>query len=170
MSTRFRAQLSVSHQAMLEDGDDEAFRHILYQMVLASARLALFREAVGRLIGLTGNQYLVLLATAHTQGSAGVTIRELSQYALMASTHVTTQVGALLRKGLLRKRRNGKDGRSVLVSLTPRGERAMHKIAPVRRKFNDAFFVGVERRTLLAAGEFLQQVVKNSEAALPLLD
>jgi DNA-binding MarR family transcriptional regulator len=157
MSTRaFRAQLSVSHRAMLEDGNDEAFRHILYQMVLASARLALFREAVGRLIGLTGNQ---LLATAHTQGSAGVTIRELSRYALMASTHVTTQVGALLRK----------DGRSVLVSLTPRGERAMHKIAPVRRKFNDAFFVGVERRTLLAAGRFLQQVVKNSEDALPLL-
>ena len=170
MSTKsHRPQLSISHEAMLADGNDEAFRHVLYLMILASARLATFREAVGRMIGLTGNQYLVLLATAHTQGEAGVTIRELAQYALMASTHVTTQVGALIRKGLLKKRPNGDDRRSVLVSLSDKGWRAMNVIAPVRREFNDAFFVGMERRTLLDASKFLEQVASNSERALPLL-
>jgi DNA-binding MarR family transcriptional regulator len=132
--------------------------------------MSTFREAVGRMIGLTGNQYLVFLATAHTEGEAGVTIRELAQYALMASTHVTTQVGSLIRKGLLKKRPNGDDRRSVLVSLSDKGWQAMKLIAPVRREFNDAFFVGMERRTLLDASKFLEQVATNSERALPLLE
>jgi DNA-binding MarR family transcriptional regulator len=166
----FVPRFAVSHEQMLVDGSDETFRHVLYLMVLASSRLATFREAVGRLVGLTGAQYLVLLATAHAQGREGVTIRDLAQYVLMASTHVTTQVGALIRKGLLRKRPNGKDGRSVLVSLTPKGERAMDAIAPIRREFNDAFFVGVERKALVAAAGFLQQIIDNSERALPLLE
>ena len=169
MRNGFRPGLSVSHKAMLVEGSDETFRHVLYLMVLASARLASFREAIGRMIGLTGSQYLVLLATAHAQGRDGVTIRDLSQYALMASTHVTTEVGALIRKGLLRKRPNGRDGRSVLVSLTPKGEQAMNVIAPLRREFNDAFFVGMQRKALLAAADFLEQVVANSGRALPLL-
>jgi MarR family transcriptional regulator, organic hydroperoxide resistance regulator len=154
---------------MLVDGSDELFRHVLYLMVLASARLATFREAIGRMIGLTGSQYLVLLATAHCQGQEGVTIRTLTQYVLMASTHVTTEVGALIKKGLLKKRPNGADGRSVLVSLTRKGERAMQAIAPTRCEFNDAFFVGIERKQLLAVAQFLEQVTRNSDRALPLL-
>jgi DNA-binding MarR family transcriptional regulator len=169
-SRAFKPRFAVSHQPMRVDGSDEVFRHVLYLMVLASARLATFREAVGRMIGLTGSQYLVLLATAHRQGGEGVTIRELAQYVLMASTHVTTQVGALIRKGLLKKRPHGHDGRSVLVSLTAKGERAMNSIAPVRCEFNDAFFVDIDRATLLTVAQFLQQVAQNSERALPLLD
>jgi len=165
----FKPHFSVSHEAMLVDGSDEVFRHVLYLMVLASARLATFREAIGRMIGLTGSQYLVLLATAHCQGREGVTIRNLTQYVLMASTHVTTEVGALIRKGLLKKRPNGDDGRSVLVSLTRKGERAMEAIAPMRCEFNDAFFVGIERKQLLAVARFLEQVRQNSDRALPLL-
>lgn len=167
--SEFKPRFAVSHEAMLVGRSDETFRHVLYLMVLASARLATFREAVGRMIGLTGAQYLVLIATAHAQGRDGVTIRDLAQYVLMASTHVTTQVGGLIGKGLLKKRPNGQDGRSVLVSLTAKGERAMEAIAPVRCEFNDAFFVGIERKILLAVAQFLQQVVDNSERALPLL-
>lgn len=88
----------------------------------------------------------------------------------MQSTHVTTQAGALVRKGLLRKRPNLKDGRSVLLCLTAKGEKAMGLIAPRRQEFNDAFFVGVSRRSLFSSAKFLEQVTANSEKALPLLD
>jgi DNA-binding MarR family transcriptional regulator len=155
---------------MLVDGSDETFRHVLYLMMLASSRLATFREAVGKVIGLTGSQYLVLIGTAHYQGAPGVTIRDLTQSVLMAPTHVTTAVGALIRMGLLRKRPNFEDGRSVLVSLTEKGSGAMEAIAPIRLAFNDAFFVGIERRTLLAVMGFLERIVQNSERALPLLE
>jgi DNA-binding MarR family transcriptional regulator len=154
---------------MLFDGDDERFRHVLFLSKLFADRLTMFREAIARVIGLSGNQYVILLATAHSQGHSGVTVRDLARYSLIASTHVTTQAGALIRKGLLRKQPNGQDGRSVLLSLTPQGERAMRAIAPLRRRFNDAFFVGVPRTSLLAMETFFEQVSANSERALPLL-
>lgn len=166
---RFRPTTSVSHEAMLVDGNDERFRHILFLSRLFADRLAIFREAIGRVIGLSGNQYVILLATAHAQGDGGVTVRDVARYTLMASTHVTTQAGALIRKGLLRKQPNSADGRSVLLSLTPKGEKAMHLIAPLRQEFNDAFFMGVSRASLFSAEAFLEQVTANSERALPLL-
>jgi DNA-binding MarR family transcriptional regulator len=166
---RFRPATSVSHEAMLVDGNDEKFRRVLFLSRLFTDRLAVFREAIGRMVGLSGNQYVILLATTHALGKDGVTVRDIARYTLMASTHVTTQAGALIRKGLLRKQPNSEDGRSVLLSLTPKGEKAMNVIAPVRREFNDAFFVGVSRASLLAAAEFLEQVTANSEQAFPLL-
>lgn len=166
---RFRPAMSVSHEAMLIDGNDEAFRHVLFLSRLLADRLIVFLEAVGRRIGLSGNEYRVFLAIAHAQGESGTTVREVAQYALIASTHVTTQVGALERRGLVQKRPNSEDGRSVLLTLTAKGERAMQTIAPTRLLFNDAFFEGVSRKSLLATSKFLEQVTGNSERALPLL-
>lgn len=166
---KFSPAPSVSHEAMLVEGTDEAFRRVLFQSRLFADRLELFREAVAHEIGLSGNQYAMLLSIAHAQVMGGTTVREVATYALMASTHVTTQAGALIRKGLVTKKPNEKDGRSVLLLLTPKGEKAIERITPLRQQFNDAFFAGVSRRSLLAAAKFLEQVTSNSERALQLL-
>lgn len=154
---------------MLVDGSDELFRRVLFLTRLTAERLATFREAIARSIGLSGNQYAILLAIAHAPGEQGVTVRDVARYTLMASTHVTTQVGALERKGLVRKQPNGQDGRSVLLSITPAGAKAMTRIAPVRQEFNDAFFVDVSGDALRTAATFLEKIARNSERALPLL-
>ncbi|HSW17519.1 MAG TPA: MarR family winged helix-turn-helix transcriptional regulator [Ramlibacter sp.] len=165
----FRPAISVSHEPMLVDGNDEEFRHVLFLSRLFADRLLMSRDVIGRQIGLSGNQYAILLAIAHAQGNGGTTLKEVARYALMASSHVTTQAGALIRKGLVSKQPNNEDGRSVLLLLTPKGEKAMDLIAPLRREFNDAFFGGVSRQSLLSAAKFLNQVTANSERALPLL-
>jgi DNA-binding MarR family transcriptional regulator len=87
----------------------------------------------------------------------------------MASTHVTTQAGALIRKGLVSKRPNSQDGRSVLLALTARGEKVMQSIAPLRREFNDAFFQGVSRNSLLVSQRMLERIASNTDQALPML-
>lgn len=166
----FRPALSVSHESMLIEGSDEFFRHVLFLSRMFADRLATFRDAVARQIDLSGNQYAIFLAIAHSQQNEGVTVGDVARYALMASTHVTTQIGALIRKGLVQKKPNKKDGRSVLLTLTPKGVKAMEKITPMRREFNDAFFENVSRTSLVAASKFLEQVTSNSENALPLLE
>src|SRR5690606_7409292 len=133
--TNFRPALSVTHDAMLIDGEDEKFRRVLFLSRLFADRLTLFREVVAREIGLTGNQYVILLVIAHAQRGGGVTVRDIAHYALMASTHVTTQAGALIRKGLVVKKPHGRDRRSVLLFLTDKGEQAMETIADSRRRF-----------------------------------
>jgi DNA-binding MarR family transcriptional regulator len=166
---RFKPSAAISHKEMLIDGTDETFRRVLFLTRLTADRLAIFREAIARLIGLSGNQYAILLAIANAPGEEGVTVRDVARYTLMASTHVTTQVGALIRKKLVCKKPNDQDGRSVLVSLTAKGEQAVKHIAPLRREFNNAFFVGVSRTSLLAAEDFLEKVATNSDRAMPLL-
>jgi DNA-binding MarR family transcriptional regulator len=165
----YKPATSVSHEAMLVDGDDEKFRHVLFLSRLFADRLVTFLDVVARQVELTGNQYVILLAVAHSQGRRGAAVRDVARYSLMASSHVTTQAGALIRKGFVVKQRDRRDGRSVLMSLTPKGEEAMAQIAPLRQQFNDAFFVGVSRTSLLAAEKFLEQVTANSERSLSLL-
>jgi DNA-binding MarR family transcriptional regulator len=158
--------LSVSHRALLLQGKDEVFRDLIYSMVLSFGRLLSCREAFGREIGLTGSQYTVLIGVAHRQGSQGVSIRALAEHVLLASTHVTTEVGRLIRKGLLQKRPNRDDRRSVLVSLSPRGKFVLAGLAPFLRQINDTLFQDIGRAEFDSLGQILQRFTRNTEAAM----
>jgi DNA-binding MarR family transcriptional regulator len=156
----------VSHAALLVAGSDVAFRETLYLMVLAFSRLMACREAFGRALGLTGSQFAVLFGVAYRQGRDGVSIRGLAEHVRLASTHVTTEVGRLVRKRLLVKTKNPRDRRGVLVKLSPRGEAAAERIAPFLRRVNDRLFDGVSRAQVASLDRFLRMFSRNGESAL----
>jgi DNA-binding MarR family transcriptional regulator len=162
----FLPPLTLSHRELLVAGSDVAFRETLYLMVLAFGRLQTCREAFGRALALTGSQFAVLIGTAYRQGSDGVSIRTLAEHIQLASTHVTTEVGKLIGKGLLTKTANLRDRRGVLVRLSPRGEAAIEDLAPFLRRVNDLLFEGVSRREFAALSRFLARFALNSEYAL----
>jgi DNA-binding MarR family transcriptional regulator len=163
---KFEPPLTVSHAELLNNGSDYAFRDNLYLMVLTLDRLLTCRDAFGRSVGLTGSQFAVLLGTAYRQGEAGVTIRELADHIHLASTHVTTEVGRLIRKGLLMKKPNLADKRSVLVTLSRKGEQAVEALAPFMREVNDLLFQDIERGEMDQLRNFLTRFLLNSEYAL----
>ena len=165
-ASRYAPPLSVSHTALRKGGSDKAFREMIYLFVLCLGRLQVCREAFGRRIGLTGRQFAVLIGTAHRQGAEGVTIREIARHVQLADTHVTTEVGRMMRRGLLRKQPDREDGRSVRVSLTPRGRRTLAELAPYLRAVNDILFRAVSRREFEALLRFLRKFAGNTEAAL----
>src|SRR5262245_64315485 len=141
----FTPPLTVSHGQLLVSGTDIAFRETLYLMFLTFGRLQVCREAFGRAMALTGSQFTVLIGTAYRQGSDGVSIRALAEHIQLAPTHVTTEVGRMIRKGLLVKKVNARDRRGVLVRLSARGETAIEKIAPFVRQVNDLLFQNISR-------------------------
>lgn len=157
---------TVSHADLLDAASDKAFRHTLYKMVNSFGRLQSMREAFGRAIDLTASQFAVLIGVAYTQGETGVTIRRLAEHVQLAATHVTTEVGRLCRMGLLAKRENAVDGRSVLVSLTPKGEARIDEVAPLVRRTNDILFADVDRAMFSKLDAFLTLFVGNSQRAL----
>jgi DNA-binding MarR family transcriptional regulator len=157
---------TVSHGALLVSGSDVAFRETLYLMVLAFSRLISCREAFGRALALTGSQFAVLFGTAYRQGRDGVSIRALADHVQLASTHVTTEVGRLVRKRLLVKTPNRRDRRGVLVKLSPKGEAAVRRVSPFLRRVNDRLFQGVRRRDFAAIARFLRVFALNGEDAL----
>ena len=157
---------TVSHPDLLSGGSDEPFRQALYLMVLTFGRLISCREAFGRGMSLTGSQFAVMVGTAYRQKTEGVSIRELSEHVQLASTHVTTEVGRLIRKGLLIKRANTRDRRGVLVKLSRKGETALLQVAPFVRDINDVLFENVERKDFAAITRFLGLFADNSERAM----
>jgi DNA-binding MarR family transcriptional regulator len=151
---------------MLKSGGDVAFRETLYLMALTFGRLHTCREAFGRALDLTASQFIVLIGTAHQQDRDGVSIRALADHTQLAATHVTTEVGRLIDKGLLTKQASTLDRRSVLVRLSSKGEDAVRKINPLQRRINDLLFADVSREDFAAVSSFLEKFALNSEYAL----
>jgi len=157
---------TITLPAMLQSGRDLAFRETLYLMVLAFGRIQSFREGFGKFLSLTGSQFIVLIGTAYRQGNDGVSIRTLADHTQLAATHVTTEVGRLIGKGLLTKQASTRDRRSVLVRLTPEGEAAIHAINPLLRRVNDQLFQNISREDFAVVSRFLTTFALNSEYAL----
>ena len=157
---------TITLPPMLKSGGDVAFRETLYLMVLAFGRLYTCREAFGRALGLTASQFIVLIGTAYRQGSEGVSIRALADHTQLAATHVTTEVGRLIGKGLLTKQASTRDRRSVLVRLSPKGEDAIRAVNPLLRRVNDLLFADVSREDFAVVSRFLEKFALNSEYAL----
>src|SRR5215204_1305486 len=157
---------TITLAPMLKAGGDVAFRETLYLMALTFSRLTTCRDAFGRMLGLTASQFIVLIGTAHRQGNEGVTIRALADHTQLAATHVTTEVGRLIGKGLLIKEANTRDRRSVLVRLSPKGEAAIRSINPLLRRVNDRLFQNVSRGEFDVVSRFLVKFAHNSEDAL----
>jgi DNA-binding MarR family transcriptional regulator len=157
---------TVTLTPMLKSGGDVAFREALYLMALAFGRLYTCREAFGRTLGLTASQFIVLIGTAYRQGTEGVSIRGLADHTQLASTHVTTEVGRLIGKGLLTKQASTRDRRSVLVRLSAKGEDAILAVNPLLRRINDLLFAGVTREDFAVVSRFLERFALNSEYAL----
>jgi MarR family transcriptional regulator, organic hydroperoxide resistance regulator len=161
--------VTITLPAIVEGGGDAHFRQTVYLMNLAFDRLQTCREAFGRDIGLTGSQYAVLIGTSHMQGAQGISVRALAEHVQLAATHVTTEVGRLIRLGLLEKRPNPMDRRGVLVSLTAAGQRRLDRLAPFLRLVNDILFRDITRRELDAFARLLTTFVRNSDDAVALI-
>jgi DNA-binding MarR family transcriptional regulator len=157
---------TITLPPMLKSGGDVAFRETLYLMALTFGRLHTCREAFGRALELTSSQFIVLIGTAYQQGGAGVSIRALADHTQLAATHVTTEVGRLIDKGLLTKEASTLDRRSVLVRLSPKGQDAIRAINPLLRRVNDLLFADVSREEFAAVSSFLERFALNSEYAL----
>jgi DNA-binding MarR family transcriptional regulator len=157
---------TITLPQMLLSGNDLAFRETLYLMFLAFGRLTSFRDGFGKTLSLTASQFIVLIGTAYRQGGEGVSIRALSDHTQMAATHVTTEVGRLIGRGLLTKSANERDRRGVLVRLTAKGEAAVVAVNPLLRRVNDRLFQNVSREDFATVSRFLTTFALNSEYAL----
>jgi DNA-binding MarR family transcriptional regulator len=165
-TANYKPPLTISRSDYLRGGSDSAFRETIYALVQSVGRLLTCREAFGRSIGLTASQYAVLMGVAYQQGRDGVSVRDLSEHIALASTHVTTEVGRLVRRGLLIKRPSSSDRRSVLVSLSHRGEAAIVEVAPFVRAINDLLFEDISPEDLETGKRLARTLFRNSDHVL----
>ena len=158
--------LSVTRPEILVDGSDREFRRLIHRMLIGQARLDAIRESIAARIGVNGTQYTMLMSVLHLQGSAGVSITMLADYLEVTGPHVTGVIGKLAAGGFVRKAANPKDGRGVLVKLSPAGRKKLLQAFEFIAAVNDRLFEGVGREEYRAVASFNAKFIRNTQATL----
>jgi MarR family transcriptional regulator, organic hydroperoxide resistance regulator len=151
---------------MLVGGADREFRHLIHRLLIISGRLEAVRELISQNLGVTGVQYSMMMSVLHQGGSEGMSIGALAKYHEVTGAHITTEIGKLASAGLVLKLTNPRDGRGILVRLTPEGQARLFRTYPLIRGINDRLFDSISGAEFKALRKFTETFVKNTEAAL----
>lgn len=92
-----------------------------------------FSEHASGALGLTSVQYQALLAIQSQRDGRPMTVKLLAQQLLIKHNSAVGLVDRIEHLGLVVRRPSETDRRSVVVTLTPSGERALNRIANEHR-------------------------------------
>jgi len=166
LKRNYHPPLSTSRRALLVRGSDAEFRRLIYRLALVEDRLRHARSYLGRQIGLSGPQYMLLITVGYLQGASGIAVRSLARDLRVTSAFITGESRPLIARGLLAKRPNPEDSRSTLLSLTAAGRKRIEALVPEIRKVNDLFFGHVTGASFRHAKRFLDELAEGSAHAL----
>ncbi len=93
---------------------------------------------------------------AQLGGKEPLAITEISRRAHIDKAWISRSSGALIRRGLVRRTRHPSDSRVILLSLTPKGEELLSRIAPVSRRRHDWLLRGLPKRQVYEVLDALQ--------------
>jgi DNA-binding MarR family transcriptional regulator len=88
-------------------------------------------------IGVSEAQAVMLRAIAERRDA---TVGQLAQQLQVTSQFVTIEVGNLVKNGIVEKRPNQADRRSVLLRLTAKGESLLGELSRIMRIGNDIYY------------------------------
>ncbi|PZA13921.1 MarR family transcriptional regulator [Rhodopseudomonas palustris] len=103
---------------------------VIWDFVSISNNLEDMRRAWAKLFGISGSQWLILMAIADLDQGNGVSVGEVSQKIHAVSTFVTTQTKILERMGLLNRVPSTEDARVVLMSLSDEARTKIERLSP----------------------------------------
>lgn len=142
---RRRLPLTITAPSMLSEGTDTQFRELITLFVRLSENLIAIRKMLAKRLGVTGPQYGVLFAIAQLQGQDGVSVSKVAQHIDVTGAFVTTEVGKLVRRGLVSKAASERDRRAVLLTLTGAGYELIERFAPQLQAVNNEMFGSLSR-------------------------
>ena len=128
------------------------------------------KRYLGERLDMTAPQYTIMMAVAELQGKAGVSVGRVGDYLHVTGTFVTMESGKLLKKGLLERHSDQQDRRLSLLSLAPKGAKALQSLIPELQQINDLFFELDSRAEFERLCRTLEKLVGNSQRALALIN
>jgi MarR family transcriptional regulator, organic hydroperoxide resistance regulator len=124
------------------------------------------RRALASTVDLSAAEFSVLLAVWTLQKRGPQGIGAIARHLHVDATHVTAEVGKLVAKGLLRKRRNPEDTRAVIVEITKPGTTALTRLAPLLRRINDRLFGGNSASDIAILSKFAKHIAHESNNSI----
>jgi DNA-binding MarR family transcriptional regulator len=113
--------------------------------------------------GVTPEMWMILSRLAIRGGQ---TQNDLADATFRDRPNTSRMVGGLVRRGYVRRERDGYDVRKVRLFLTPKGERLVADTLPVAARTKDRLYAGLDRDELVALRRTLRKIEANALAAL----
>lgn len=126
--------LTTSLKTFVKGGSDRELRKLVYTLVALGNQMSHHRKLCADYIGVSEAQAIMLRMIAESQDA---TVGQLAQQLQVTSQFVTIEIGDLVKKGIVEKRPNKADRRSVLLHLTAKGESLVRELSMLMRIGND---------------------------------
>jgi DNA-binding MarR family transcriptional regulator len=159
--------LSTSLEGFIKNGSDREFRQLIYSMLSFSTLMLRSREHFAAYIGVTGPQYSMMAVIAEAERA---TVGQIAQRMHVASPFVTAETGKLIRKNIVAKSRDEKDRRSVILTLTAKGNTLIRELAAMRRTTNDMMYRSLTGDRAKMLTEMMHALIADANLALHELD
>src|ERR1044071_857658 len=118
----------------------EIARRFAWEIAAINVHLQEIRYYWAKALGVSGPQWMILMALAELDQGEGVPVKVVSKMLYVDPSFVTTQSKMLEKKGFMRRKTSGDDARVVQMSLTDKTYKHIAGLASQQEELNNFIF------------------------------
>jgi DNA-binding MarR family transcriptional regulator len=123
-------------------------RRFAWEIAAINVHLQELRYFWAKTLGISGPQWMILMALADLDGGEGVPVKVVSKMLHVDPSFVTTQSKMLEKKGFMRRKTSAEDARIVQMSLTDKTYKHIASLASQQEALNEFIFAEFSEREL----------------------
>ena len=131
-----------------DQNQDDLVREFIWNIVSINTHFEEIRYMLARMLGISGPQWLILMAISDLDRGDGVSVRVVSEKLHVDPSFVTTQSKSLEKHGFMKRITSLDDARVVLMSLTDKACKQMANLSLHQEKLNEFIFSDLDARAL----------------------
>ena len=128
--------------------NQDVVRRFIWEVASINVHLEELRQFWARALGISGPQWMILMALADLDKEDGVPVNVVSKMLHVDPSFVTTQSKLLEKKGFLRRKPSKSDARVVQMSLTDKTYKQLASLAAQQEALNGFIFEEFDDRQL----------------------
>jgi len=128
--------------------NQETIRRFVWAIDSVGVHLEELRYFWARALGISGPQWMILMALADLDEKDGVPVNVVSKKLHVDPSFVTTQSKLLEKKGFLRRKTSTEDARIVQMSLTDKTYKQLAGLAAQQEALNEFIFAELSNKQL----------------------
>src|SRR5215216_2855534 len=130
--------------------NQDVARRLAWEIAAINVHLQEIRYFWAQALGISGPQWMILMALADLDQGNGVPVKVVSKMLHVDPSFVTTQSKMLEKKGFMRRKTSEDDARIVQMSLTDKTYKQIAKLAAQQEALNEFIFAEFNDRELAA--------------------
>ncbi len=153
-----------------EDGKNrEIVRQFLWDIAAINIHLDEIRHFWAKELGISGPQWMILMAVSDLDGGNGVPVKDVSAMLHVDPSFVTTQSKMLEKNGFVRRVPSRQDARVVLMSLSDKASKKIAKLGSRRDSLSDFVLSDFDNKALVSISTQLGKLKNRLQKATVIL-